>query len=70
MVAPGLLNRDQLPAGKFASGDEASAVAPRHLGAKRSSLTSPPKMKTGLMVANLPPIESCPGHMLSAWYKS
>lgn len=44
-----LLNWDQLPAGKFSSGGEVSAVAPHHLGAKRSCLTSSPKSKMGLM---------------------
>lgn len=48
-MAPGPLNWDQLPAGKFASGGEASAVAPRRLGAKRSGFTSPPKIKTGFV---------------------
>lgn len=46
-VALGLLKWDQLPAGKFASGDEASAVALCHLEAE--SPTSPPKIQTELM---------------------
>ena len=46
VVALGPLNWDQLPAGSFAPAGEVSAVAPCHLGAKRSSLTSPPKIRT------------------------
>lgn len=48
-MAPRLQNWDQLPAGKFSSGGEVSAVAPHHLRAKRSHLTSSPSTEMGLM---------------------
>lgn len=46
-VALRLLNWDQLPAGKFSSKGGVSAVAPHHLGAKRSRLTSSPTLRWG-----------------------
>lgn len=44
-----LVNWDQIPAGKFSLGGEVSAVAPHHLEARRSRLTSSPSTQMGLM---------------------